>query len=599
MAAIKRTRLSIEQKVEVIDFVNSGNSQTAAAKKFGLSRPAVNSIMQNVSKLQDAYENEIKYVKRKNVGYDGKSTVLDHILHDWHVRIENDARNLNITGEIIQTKALHFRDLILAKHSEALKSEVKLSLQSFKASKGWLEKFMQRTRGKSKTICGESKSVDMNAVEQKLAKIRKLLTDVRLDCIWNVDEMALQHRTTSARSYVTVNHDGRGTKRCKDRITVTPVVNAAGGTLPLQVIGKSKNPRVLKGVNIDATFNIQYESQKCAWQDGSTMIRLFHRIDRAARLQQKTFYILLDNCSSHLYAARMLDPNGSVDDGFKYNNLVIAFLPPGSTSECQPLDQGIIRSLKAGYRRAMLRTLLDQYDAWQLQRVPKSTDLFPVHSHTHMRNVLNWLKGAYNELSENVIQRCFVKSNVLPALSNLEANTNISRVSSASSDRDKQVEELSNILMNVQLEDDLASCLGLKGDMKTVCDELIHFDKAEPTESTEVNEEDIIIEILTATDSVSTPIDATPVDVDSDDEDVAEIISPKAALEMITDIRLYFDFDSLPNHVDNENLQTLLKKAQKYLHEKIQTEHFKKLTQPKIAQFFSSNIEEKLPVGEK
>ena len=150
MAAIKHSRLSIEQKLEIISFVNSGNSQTAAAIKLGLSRPAVVSNMQKASQLQEACKIEVKSVKRNNVGYDGKATELDKV-YDWHLRIENDVRDLNITQDILKIKALYFRDLILSKFGDTLKSEVKLSLQSFKASNGWLIKFIQRTM--LRTIC--------------------------------------------------------------------------------------------------------------------------------------------------------------------------------------------------------------------------------------------------------------------------------------------------------------------------------------------------------------------------------------------------------------------------------------------------------------
>ena len=94
-----------------------------------------------------------------------------------------------------------------------------------------------------------------------------LLQEVALGDIWNVDETALQYRTTSSRSYVAFNSDGRGVKRSKEHIPVTPVVSAAGEKLTLQVIGKSKSPPALKDNEINKIFNVIYDHQSKVWQD--------------------------------------------------------------------------------------------------------------------------------------------------------------------------------------------------------------------------------------------------------------------------------------------------------------------------------------------
>jgi len=60
-----------------------------------------------------------------------------------------------------------------------------------------------------------------------------------------------------------------------------------------------------------------------------------------------------------------------------------------------------------------------------------------------------------------------MKSNLLPVALSAEANSNIIRFSSAS-DNKKYIEELSNMLIKIQLEDDLASSLGLTGETEFV-----------------------------------------------------------------------------------------------------------------------------------
>jgi DDE superfamily endonuclease len=44
------------------------------------------------------------------------------------------------------------------------------------------------------------------------------------------------------------------------------------------------------------------------------------------------------------------------------NNIRIEYLPPNTTSVCQPLDQGIIRTWKAYYRQQWLRYAISHFE---------------------------------------------------------------------------------------------------------------------------------------------------------------------------------------------------------------------------------------------
>ena len=125
-----------------------------------------------------------------------------------------------------------------------------------------------------------------------------MLEDVPIQNIWNLDETALQHRTTSSHSYVTINSDGRGVKRSKEHITVTPIVSASGEKLIPQAKGKLKQPCVLRGIDIDKKYQVKYDFQSKACQDGSSMLQLFHQIDGVAQSRKSKFYLMFDNCRS-------------------------------------------------------------------------------------------------------------------------------------------------------------------------------------------------------------------------------------------------------------------------------------------------------------
>jgi DDE superfamily endonuclease len=240
-------------------------------------------------------------------------------------------------------------------------------------------------------------------LEKCLHEICKTLIDVPLECIINIDELALQHCTTSSRSYCTVNLDGCGVKQSKEQITVTLGVSASGEKFTTQVMTKSACPCALKNIpDISKAFGIIYDHQAKAWQDTSSYMCLLHKYNRIAKNCCLIFYILQDNCSSHVCVAKILDPSGSPETLFLYQNLCIICFPPNATSDCQPLNQGIIWSFKARFHHAQVNHLLSEYEIWQAnEHAPDSQ--FPINDHTHLRNVLGWVKSASDGIEENII----------------------------------------------------------------------------------------------------------------------------------------------------------------------------------------------------
>ena len=48
------------------------------------------------------------------------------------------------------------------------------------------------------------------------------------------------------------------------------------------------------------------------------MLRLFHRLNKMAKGKGVMYILLVDGASMHVWAAKMLDPNGSTDTCFNY-----------------------------------------------------------------------------------------------------------------------------------------------------------------------------------------------------------------------------------------------------------------------------------------
>lgn len=172
--------------------------------------------------------------------------------------------------------------------------------------------------------------------------------------------------------------------------------NATGNhRLPLLVIGKSKKPRANKNLNLNA-LPADYCNQKSAWMSQIIFSDWFHKKfvpQVKAHLAKKNLpqkaLLLMDNAPTH--------PTGEIksDDG----NIICLFLP--ATSLVQPMDQGIIESMKRRYRKAFVQGLVSSDDPMTVKEYWKSYNIkdaiFNVASAWADLTVLN-LKNGWNKL---------------------------------------------------------------------------------------------------------------------------------------------------------------------------------------------------------
>ena len=92
--------------------------------------------------------------------------------------------------------------------------------------------------------------------------------------------------------------------------------------------------------------------------------------------------LIVDNCPAHPHV-----------EGLEAVELV--FLPPNTTSKLQPMDQGVIRALKAKYRSAIVKMYITYIEA--KGEVPKISIL----------DAMKFLVQAWNRVSKETIQNCF------------------------------------------------------------------------------------------------------------------------------------------------------------------------------------------------
>ena len=97
--------------------------------------------------------------------------------------------------------------------------------------------------------------------------------------------------------------------------------------------------------------------------------------------------LIIDNCPAHLHVEAL-------------QSMELAFLPPNTTSEMQPCDQGIIYALKCHYRNSMVKRLIQFMDSGSPLAQFKIT----------LVEALQMLQVALESVIPDTIRNCFRKA---------------------------------------------------------------------------------------------------------------------------------------------------------------------------------------------
>ena len=261
-----------------------------------------------------------------------------------------------------------------------------LKINNFVGSQGWLKGFKIRNNLKSKRLHGESASVNTESVTQWLNNLPNIMKDYENKNIYNLDETALFYHLTQNQSVVLGSEKSfHGVKSSKTRVTLLVGCSMVGEKLPLTVIGKYKNPRCFKNV---PTKPLNYYSQENSWMNSSIFYQILKDLNQKFKQQNRHVLIILDQCGAHPKVLENLE------------FIKLLFLPSNSTSSLQPLDLGIIHSLKSHYRNILCRHLLS------LSECPHES------KYTLLECMLS-LKKAWEDVSSETIIKCWRKSGIL------------------------------------------------------------------------------------------------------------------------------------------------------------------------------------------
>ena len=239
-----------------------------------------------------------------------------------------------------------------------------------------------------------------------------------------MDEAGLFFKAIPNRSYILQNEGdvrqtGSGIKSmtAKERLTIIVCVNATGSckVTPV-VIGCPKKPRCF---NRMASPCLPYYSQKNAWSDTAIYNKWWNEvfIPTIRKHTQDPVLLVLDNFSGH--DDHCIDPKGQVK---------VLKLPPNLTSVYQPLDQGMIAALKAGYKCRLLASLVDTADRYNElhllgSQLPAGCAGLKYGFQPHVGDAIDLLRDAWDSISSSTIAACWAHSRCLPAVETTELQT--------------------------------------------------------------------------------------------------------------------------------------------------------------------------------
>jgi len=132
---------------------------------------------------------------------------------------------------------------------------------------------------------------------------------------------------------------------------------------------------------------VEYDKNKCAWMTASLFEKYIRKIDNKMKCLGRKIVIIMDNCPSHPQLKKLF-------------NVELICLPKNTTAKLQPMDAGVIRMLKANYRRRLAKRRLLAFD----NNMPFSINVL---------EALNLIKASWEEIDSTKIEHCFQHAGII------------------------------------------------------------------------------------------------------------------------------------------------------------------------------------------
>jgi hypothetical protein len=178
-------------------------------------------------------------------------------------------------------------------------------------------------------------------------------------------------------------------KQAKDRIIVVPTCSALGEKLPPWIISKSKNPRAFHKQDM-SKLKVKYTNIAKAWMMNLIFNQYLKELDEYFKRKGRKIVLFLDNVLVHI-----------VDEATNLTNVELLYFSPNLTSVLQPLDTGIIQSLKALSQKFEVLSILDD--------INDSLHASDLIRKLTILDAIKFIDKSWSMVKAETIQKCFSK----------------------------------------------------------------------------------------------------------------------------------------------------------------------------------------------
>ena len=205
---------------------------------------------------------------------------------------------------------------------------------------------------------GEASSVPASASEE-MKTVRTLCGEYNEEDIYNMDETGLFWRQAPHSGFATQPRPG--VRKDKSRITPAVCVNSTGSDkVPAWIIGLAKDPRSLRGLNIQA-LGCVWNSNKKSWM--TSLVKREWLLSFYSHIgNQRSVLLLLDNFSAHIQEVE-LTPPPSLKQAIEALETVLSWeeYSEGSRREDIQVLEGLERRLKIMSHNQRKQQTLDSW----------------------------------------------------------------------------------------------------------------------------------------------------------------------------------------------------------------------------------------------
>lgn len=366
----KYVSLSLENKLKAIRRVEAGEKIKDVANSFDIKPNTLSTIFKQREVLKAKLSENPSSKKFKRIRK-GKNDQLDKAVATFISQARD--QHIPVNGTLIQMKALQLGGL--------------MNVEKFTASAGWLQRFKRRFGLNWKSLNGDAAAADQNVVLDWIENtFMPLMNRYEEKDVFNADETGLFFKCLPNKTFAFKNDSCKNGKHSKERLTIMFCANMDGSEKikPL-VIGKSKKPRCFKNIK---SLPVNYENNRKAWMNGFLFEKWMLELDNKFTSENRKVLFFVDNCSAHCKDVQK-----------KLKSINLQFFPPNLTALLQPMDLGIIRTVKAHYRNEIVLQMINDIDSGKPIQVINILDCINMVS-----------KIWDNKVTSKIIQNCFRKA---------------------------------------------------------------------------------------------------------------------------------------------------------------------------------------------